>query len=75
MGWSMSPEDEQKLASPVFAAHMLSERKPFALHREYGGHPLPAGELSTNELYTHLGFFVAKIKEDLKNIGAWDRSL
>ena len=59
----------------MFAAWMLSSRKPFTLRQDYGGHPLPAGELPVTILYEHLGVFVNKMKEDLKNIGEWDRSL
>ena len=62
------------LASPVFAAHMLSSRLPFDLRSDYGGHPLPAGEQSVKLLYEHLQFYVDKMKSDLKNIGEWDRS-
>lgn len=63
------------IASPVFAAQMLSLGLPFELSAEYGGHPLPAGELPVSMLYDHTQFFVDKLRSDLKNIGAWDRSL
>ena len=66
---------EKKIVSPVFAAHMLSLKLPFELRSDYGGHPLPAGEQPLAVLYEHCTFYVDKMRRDLKNIGAWDRSL
>ena len=64
-----------KVVSPAFAAHMLSGSLPFELRSDYGGHPLPAGELPVSLLYKYMQFYVDKMKEDLKNVQAWDRSL
>ena len=63
------------MASPVFAAHMLCLGLPFELRPDYGGQPMPAGEQPAILLYDHLLFYVDKMRDDLKNIGAWDRSL
>ena len=59
----------------MFAAHMLCSGLPFQLRDDFGGHSLPAGKLDCSIIYKHIQFYVDKMKDDLKNIGAWDRSL
>ncbi len=59
----------------MFGAHCLSEGIPFVSKPEwYGPFPVPASEVHGDLLYEVNTQWVQKIKNDLKSIGAWDRS-